>query len=109
MESLKQRWKAVPATIRKPIILVIGSIFCIAALLTGWLPGPGGIPLFLIGIAILATEFEWAKRVRDRVIAQIHVAGKAFRAHKVLGTIIGLVSLAIFVSLSIFLYRKFSS
>ncbi len=109
MESLKHRWKAVPTAIRKPIILVVGSFFCIAALLTGWLPGPGGIPLFLIGIAILATEYAWAKRLRDRVIKQIHVAGKSFRAHKVLGTIIGLISIAVFVSLSIFLYRKFSS
>ncbi|HIW31018.1 MAG TPA: PGPGW domain-containing protein, partial [Candidatus Luteococcus avicola] len=35
----------------------------VAAALTGWLPGPGGIPLFLMGLAVWASEFEWAHRL----------------------------------------------
>jgi len=34
----------------------------IAAILTGWLPGPGGIPLFIIGLSLLAINHEWAER-----------------------------------------------
>ncbi len=30
---------------------------------TGPLPGPGGIPLALLGIAIWSSEFEWAHRL----------------------------------------------
>ncbi|MGI5952267.1 MAG: PGPGW domain-containing protein [Brooklawnia sp.] len=40
---------------------VLGAALVIAAPLTGWLPGPGGIPLFLAGMALLSTEFIWAK------------------------------------------------
>lgn len=35
----------------------------VAAIVLGPLPGPGGIPLFLGGIALWATEFHWAHRV----------------------------------------------
>lgn len=45
---------------------VLGSALLILSLLTGWLPGPGGIPLFLIGMAVLASEFRWAHRVTVR-------------------------------------------
>ena len=44
MESLKKRWQRVPSSIRRPVVLIVGSLFIIAAALTGWLPGPGGIP-----------------------------------------------------------------
>lgn len=37
----------------------------IGALLTGWLPGPGGIPLFIIGLSLLAINHEWAERYID--------------------------------------------
>lgn len=34
----------------------------ILALLLGWLPGPGGIPLFIVGLSLLAINHDWAKR-----------------------------------------------
>ncbi|WP_427893080.1 PGPGW domain-containing protein [Kribbella sp. GL6] len=46
---------------------VLGGLLLIAAPLTGWLPGPGGIPLFIAGLAVLASEFEWAQRLLYRV------------------------------------------
>lgn len=46
---------------------VVGGLLVIAAPLTGWLPGPGGIPLLILGLAVLASEFEWAQRVLQRV------------------------------------------
>lgn len=88
MEKLKRSWWKVPSTIRKPLVLIIGSLFIVAAGLTGWLPGPGGVPLFLIGIAILATEFTWAKRIRDKVIGIVERGGRSFKRQPVLGTII---------------------
>jgi hypothetical protein len=38
-----------------------GLIFL--GLLTGWLPGPGGIPLTLAGLALLALNYEWAENI----------------------------------------------
>lgn len=49
---------------RVAVGLLGGSLMLLAAL-TGWLPGPGGIPLALIGLAVLSTEFEWAARILD--------------------------------------------
>ena len=45
------------------VVGVVGLVLMVAAALTGWLPGPGGIPLFLMGLAVWASEFEWAHRL----------------------------------------------
>lgn len=42
---------------------VVGTLLIVLAVLTGWLPGPGGIPLAIAGLAVLASEFEWAQRL----------------------------------------------
>ena len=36
---------------------------------TGWLPGPGGIPLVLAGLGLLSIHNAWARRLRDRLLA----------------------------------------
>jgi hypothetical protein len=45
-----------------------GYLLLIAALLTGWLPGPGGIPLALAGLALLSINNEWAHRIRQYLL-----------------------------------------
>lgn len=35
----------------------------VLSVLTGWLPGPGGIPLFLAGLGLLSIHNEWAKKI----------------------------------------------
>lgn len=40
----------------------LGVLLMIAAVLTGWLPGPGGLPLFIIGLSLLAVHHSWAER-----------------------------------------------
>ncbi|RLP12123.1 hypothetical protein D7U36_02315 [Propionibacterium australiense] len=47
---------------------VLGALLLVLSALTGWLPGPGGIPLFLIGMAVLASEFRWAHRITVTVM-----------------------------------------
>lgn len=44
-------------------VAIAGLLLMVAAALTGWLPGPGGIPLFLLGLAVWSSEFAWAKRL----------------------------------------------
>lgn len=86
--KFKHHWRRTPVHIRKPVVLFVGLLFVIAAGLTGWLPGPGGIPLFLIGIAILATEFTWAQRVKEFILNIVHMIGQWYRTHRIIGTII---------------------
>ena len=107
MQRLKNNWKRTPSTIRKPLVFILGALFIIAAGLTGWLPGPGGIPLFLIGIAILATEFAWAKRVRDKVLGIVEKCGRLFRRYPVYGTIILMVFAAGAIFIGITVWRSF--
>ncbi|HSX05346.1 MAG TPA: PGPGW domain-containing protein [Candidatus Saccharimonadales bacterium] len=46
----------------------------LAGILTGWLPGPGGIPLVVAGLGLLSINNAWAKRLRIFVMDH---AGKA--------------------------------
>lgn len=46
-------------------VAIVGLALMIAAGLTGPLPGPGGIPLFLLGLAVWASEFSWAHRLME--------------------------------------------
>lgn len=65
---LKHQWGRVPSSTRKPIVLVVGVLLVLLAGIIGPLPGPGGTVIFLLGIAVLATEFTWAERFRDYLL-----------------------------------------
>lgn len=67
MASLRQGWYKIPATVRKPLIFIIGFAVVIAGLVMLVFPGPGWAAIFL-GFAILATEFAFAEKVRDWLI-----------------------------------------
>lgn len=45
-----------------------GYLLIIASALTGWLPGPGGIPLFIAGLGLLSINNVWAKDLREYVL-----------------------------------------
>ena len=51
---------------------VVGVLMMIGAILLGPFPGPGGVPLFLLGIAVLATEFSWARRFHQKMTDFYH-------------------------------------
>jgi hypothetical protein len=106
MEKMNHWWQRVPSSVRRPIVFIVGSLFIIAAGLTGWLPGPGGIPLFLVGVAILATEFEKAERVRDWTLRLVHGFGSWYRAHRVIGTILIVCGALLALSMSYLSYQK---
>ena len=61
------------------VLLIIGSI------LFGWIPGPGGIPLFLAGLGLLATNHEWARRIFVEIKERgMSISETIFRDHPVL-------------------------
>lgn len=39
----------------------------IGAVLFGWLPGPGGVPLLLGGLGLLSINHEWARKLLHEV------------------------------------------
>lgn len=57
-------WKRRHHAIRKPLVFTLGILLLCASPIIGSLPGPGGIALFLLAIAILASEFYWADQLK---------------------------------------------
>jgi len=53
---------------RRIVTDTAGWLLIVAAILTGWLPGPGGIPLLVAGLGLLSINNAWAKRLRLLVI-----------------------------------------
>ena len=51
-------------SIRRIFIDIGGYFLIFLGVATGWLPGPGGIPLILGGLALLSLHNEWARRLR---------------------------------------------
>jgi Putative transmembrane protein (PGPGW) len=61
----------------KRILTDIGGYFLIlAGVATGWIPGPGGIPLILGGLALLSINNKWAKDLREYLLEN---GGKAVK------------------------------
>lgn len=63
---LYNKFKSLPHPLRWFIVGVLGGSLTIIGLIFLILPGPG-IPLILIGLGILATEFYWAERIFKKI------------------------------------------
>lgn len=59
--SASNSWQAFPVPIRKLLAASVGVVTLAAGVALLVLPGPG-IAVMLLGLAILATEFTWARR-----------------------------------------------
>ena len=66
-KKLASSWALLPSTLRKMIVLIIGSTFIIVGLLLIVLPGPFTMPLVIAGLVLLAVEFTWAETLLVRV------------------------------------------
>jgi len=69
--GLVRRFRAIlhrlplPASARRAMVLIVGVIVLVIGMAMIFLPGPA-IVVIPAGLAILATEFEWAQRLLDR-------------------------------------------
>lgn len=68
MKQLGERWRRLPTAVRKPLVLLLGGMIITSGLALLVLPGPGWAAIFL-GFAILATEFAFAEKARDQMLA----------------------------------------
>ena len=60
-ESLRTAWRSLPYPIRWVGVAAVGFALVLLGLVLMVLPGPG-IPVLLLGLVVLATEFAWAQR-----------------------------------------------
>lgn len=72
-------WRRMPATIRKPLAAVMGLTLVLAGVVAVVLPGPFSIPPILLGLALLGTEFYWAKRLQERLTEKAKAAAATVR------------------------------
>lgn len=70
IDDLAEAAAATKRNFRKVCILIAGTAVIIFGIIIAPLPGPGPTVLVPIGIAILATEFLWAKRLLDQLKEQ---------------------------------------
>src|SRR3712207_5343255 len=63
------RWRAkirqnrLQLRVNRVLVGVVGLILVALGFVSGPLPGPGGIPLVLLGLAVWSSEFVWAQHV----------------------------------------------
>ena len=60
------RWRSLPHPVRWLVAAAAGGALVAAGLVLMILPGPG-IPLLLLGLLVLGSEFAWARRLSDEV------------------------------------------
>jgi uncharacterized protein (TIGR02611 family) len=63
LEDLSEAVDATRRNLRKVVILLVGSTVVLFGIAIAPLPGPGPVVIVPLGLAILATEFIWAKRL----------------------------------------------
>ncbi|GAB3757946.1 PGPGW domain-containing protein [Microlunatus parietis] len=71
-------------------VAVAGLFFIILGALTGPIPGPGGIPLVLLGLAVWSSEFRWAHRLMRLFRLILHRLGRWPLRQKVLLTVLAI-------------------
>ncbi|MGL5858752.1 MAG: PGPGW domain-containing protein [Angustibacter sp.] len=101
----RARLKRKPTTRRlyRSAVALVGVALILLAVVTGPLPGPGGIPLALVGLAVLASEFDWAARLLERVKAQARRIAQWSRRQPPWVRWAGVVLTAAFVLLAFYL------
>jgi hypothetical protein len=106
MQRFRATWKRIPDSPRRVLTFILGVLLVILAGLIGALPGPGGTILFLLGIAVLATEFAWAERLRDYLLDLLHRAGRYVREHPQFSGFLFAISLAVILFCIYIFYTK---
>jgi uncharacterized protein (TIGR02611 family) len=66
-------WQSTPQIGRRVVRIAAGFVLLVLGVIALVLPGPGWL-MIALGLALLASEFAWARRLLDRVKAG---AGKA--------------------------------
>lgn len=60
--------KRFPKNLRRIGIDISGYALVLLGISLGWLPGPGGVPLILIGLALLSIHNKWAETLRVNIL-----------------------------------------
>jgi uncharacterized protein (TIGR02611 family) len=88
-EEDRWRWRRKIRENRRKLIVyriavgILGLMLIALGLVSGPIPGPGGIPLVLLGLAVWSSEFEWAHQLMMWFKKELHRYGTWPRTRKV--------------------------
>jgi uncharacterized protein (TIGR02611 family) len=77
-DRARSTYRALPRPVRRISVLLLGTVIALAGLVMLVLPGPGLLVLGL-AVAVLALEFDWAKRLAERVVRLARALADRFR------------------------------
>jgi uncharacterized protein (TIGR02611 family) len=81
-DGIKQRarafYRSLPQPLRRVSVLLLGMAILAAGLAMLVLPGPGLLVMGL-AIAVLALEFDWARRLTNQASSLVRDLGRRFR------------------------------
>lgn len=66
MKVWRKLWATLPRSLRRTIVLVVGSTLIVLGVALVVLPGPFTMPLVILGLIVLAVEFTWAESLLIR-------------------------------------------
>lgn len=72
-KSVSENWVRLPRPVRVVLALSVGSTILAVGVALLVLPGPG-IAVIILGLAVLATEFAWARRLLHRTKHHVNKA-----------------------------------
>ena len=85
---------------------ILGVTLIIISPLLGWLPGPGGIPLFLAGLGLLSINHEWARRLLHQIkTTGFNLVDRFFVDHPVWKAVYDFASF-LFMGFGLFLFSE---
>ncbi len=96
MDKVKRGWKYVPDKPRRVLVFILGVLLILLAGIVGAVPGPGGMIIFLLGIAVLSTEFTWAQRLRDFLLDWTHRFGQYIKKRPIFSTVAIVLVISLF-------------
>ncbi|HEX2240190.1 MAG TPA: PGPGW domain-containing protein [Actinomycetota bacterium] len=64
------------------LVTVLGGLLVFVGLIITPLPGPWSFPIVLAGLAILASEYDWAKDAQDWIKSKLQQARQRLRARR---------------------------
>ena len=74
--------RSIAAQVKRAVVTVIGIVLVVGGAAIIPLPGPWSFPVIIAGLAVLASEYDWAKDVRDWVRERYKAAKQMIRSRR---------------------------
>ena len=89
--------------IKRWVKIILGGVITVIGIILMPVPGPGGTPVTLAGLAILGSELPWAKRIMEKLQERVKFFQGGKNKRWKVAIMIGL--LCFYVATSVIIYQ----